>query len=380
MNRTYVFDQSDITNWYHLIGFAYEADGAHVDAPELEPGIGPPGSESTCAETNACPAPMYFKNGIYQGEYSNLPDLVPSNGTSDNFGLDEVEPLFFHPIADWKSYGVFETYWKFDVLDYTSGDLFYFCHVHSGMSARIKLLDEEGNLVNPDSNTPEIPYDYATISEYDESCGTFNLTDWQLPNDQCVPRFVCGDDEASVFKNCVDSMNCRMMASMTSMAGESIVGTFCRQMIPHHENAINMAKSLLKTGNLVCDDIGGEEEPSLACEVVPMLMDIINGQNAQILDMQGVLEQLEEPLFAACDASSMGELDVGRRDKELMVIDLEGKYKHGIECQPCTDAADEELCEIKMKVDFFTSELGTCTIGQASSPYRCSFPISQRAR
>ena len=38
VGQTYKFDQSDITNWYHLVGFAYEADGAHVPVDELEPG------------------------------------------------------------------------------------------------------------------------------------------------------------------------------------------------------------------------------------------------------------------------------------------------------------------------------------------------------
>ena len=39
VGKTYKFDQSDITNWYHLVGFAYEADGAHVPVDELEPGM-----------------------------------------------------------------------------------------------------------------------------------------------------------------------------------------------------------------------------------------------------------------------------------------------------------------------------------------------------
>lgn len=104
LDRTYKFDQSDVSNWYHLIGFAYEADGAHVPVDELEPGIPPPGTGSSCDETLSCPAPMYFVDGMYQGTYSNNPNLMTNTTIegSDDFGLDAVEPLFFHPIGDWQ--------------------------------------------------------------------------------------------------------------------------------------------------------------------------------------------------------------------------------------------------------------------------------------
>ena len=237
VDKIYKFDQSDISNWYHLIGFAYEADGAHVSADELEPGIAPPRSSSDCADSLLCPAPMYFIDGKYQGEYSNIPYFIGgANGTgSENFGLDEAEPRFFHPIADWQSYGIFEIYLKWDVEDFTQ-DLFYFCHIHPGMSARIKLVDQEGTLLNPDQDNPVLPYEYAALSPYDKQCGTFNLTDWQLPNDQCMERYVCGKEgTGSTFKGCVDSMNCHMMASMTSV-GDAPPALFCREMIPHHES------------------------------------------------------------------------------------------------------------------------------------------------
>lgn len=126
VGRTYMFDQTDITNWYHLLGFAYEADGAHTGVDELEPGI-PPGN-ATCADNLSCPAPMYFMAGEYQGVYSNIPDLVaiPANA-SDDFGLDAVEPLFFHPLGDWQEYGDMAVYLNFD--QNFDQDFFCFCHV-----------------------------------------------------------------------------------------------------------------------------------------------------------------------------------------------------------------------------------------------------------
>lgn len=364
VGETYKFDQSDPTNWYHLVGFAYEADGAHVPVDELEPGIAPPGMDTTCADTNSCPAPMYFMDGIYRGTYSNNPNLMLDDTIpeSDDFGLDAVEPRFFHPLGDWESYGKMETYLKFD-LDFTS-DIFYFCHVHSGMSARIKLLDSEGNMLSPE-NTPALPYEYLEISEYDMECGTYNLTDWQLPNDQCVKRFVCpeGDQaaaDASIFKGCVDSMNCHMMASMTTLGANSPT-LFCHQMIPHHENAINMAKSLLKHSGLTCASAEAEEgdEVSVACQIIPLLMDIINTQNLQIIDMESVLELQRAPMYSDCEVDFLNELEVGRK-LQSETEPLTATYEHGIECTPCDDIEGE--CTINLNVDLFTSELGHYTV------------------
>ena len=83
---------------YHPLGLAYFPDGAHADADELEPGIVPPGSSSTCDTDMTCPAPMYYMENVYQGTYSNNADLVAVSSGEDNFGLDEYEPLFFHPL------------------------------------------------------------------------------------------------------------------------------------------------------------------------------------------------------------------------------------------------------------------------------------------
>lgn len=83
---------------YHPLGFAYFPDGAHADADELEPGIIPPGSSSTCGANMSCPAPMYYIGDEYKGSYSNNPDLASVTSDDDNFGLDDYEPLFFHPL------------------------------------------------------------------------------------------------------------------------------------------------------------------------------------------------------------------------------------------------------------------------------------------
>eukprot|EP00934_Nitzschia_sp_Nitz4_P000599 Nitzschia sp. Nitz4//scaffold233_size31335//18543//21200//NITZ4_007952-RA/size31335-augustus-gene-0.45-mRNA-1//-1//CDS//3329543382//599//frame0 len=351
VGRTYIFEQSDFTNWYHLIGFAYEADGAHVPVDELEPGV-PPGN-SDCNSTLSCPAPMYFMDGVYRGTYSNNELIAPINGTED-FGLDVVEPLFFHPIADWQSYGTFRTVLTFDI-EYDQ-DIFYFCHVHEGMSARIKLLDQDGNKLNPD-DTPLLPYEYADIDAFDADCGTFNVSAWQLSEqDNCPEFFVCGDSELSTFATCVEAMDCHMMSSMTTTAaGKSAL--FCHQMIPHHQNAVNMAKSLLKNVNLECESIAAEEgdDVSVDCSLIPLIYEIINIQNSQIIDMRSALEDLETAEFANCDVD-FSDLESTTRHRQLEEETTESVFQSGIACTPCEGT--DGTCQVVMSVNFYAGRMG----------------------
>ena len=372
VGRTYLFDQSDDSNWYHLIGFAYEADGAHVAVDELEPGIAP--GSSNCSATFSCPAPMYYMAGEYTGSYSNNPSLIDiPEGGSDDFGLDAVEPLFFHPLGDWQGYGPFVTALNFNDENFDE-DIFYFCHVHAGMTARIKLLDAEGNMKSV-ANVPEIPYGYTAIDIFDFGCGTFNLTDYESleSTDSCPDIFVCEDgiDPETIYPKCVQAMNCHMMASMTTNA----VGTsalFCHQMIPHHQNAVNMAKALLKTHDIICQEEGPTEEGAVIpweCDLAPILYDIINVQNSQIIDMYGALDQLGADAYANCDVEFQEYDNVFSRllsekqpEPQQFLRDLEGHeegestYKSAIDCTPC-EGTDGE-CTVKVGVNLVAGEWG----------------------
>jgi Domain of unknown function (DUF305) len=167
------------------------------------------------------------------------------------------------------------------------------------MAGRIKLVDSNGEPLVADF-TPEMEYMYDEVSEFDKKCGTFNTSDYQLPHGECPERFVCelagGSPGLADFAECLDAMNCAMMVGMTTDA-TSEIGLFIHQMIPHHQNAVNMAKALLKTG-LSCTDLTNEEDPN--CVMEAMMRDIINSQNYQIQVMRGVLETLAEPAYADC--------------------------------------------------------------------------------
>lgn len=364
VGRTYLFDQTDDSNWYHLIGFAYEADGAHVDVDELEPGIAR--SDSNCSASLSCPAPMYYNNGEYRGVYSNIPELVPiPDPPSDDFGLDAVEPLFFHPFGDWQGYGTFVTALKFDDMNYDQ-DIFYFCHVHAGMTARIKLLDSEGHFLNKE-NTPAIPYEYAEIDAFDYKCGTYNLTDYSAPDklDTCPDVTVCMEDIAlSEYANCVQAMNCHMMASMTTNAvGHSAL--FCHQMIPHHQNAINMAKSLLHSHGFICEEVEEEMEIPWECELLPILYDIIKVQAFQNIDMRHALDELGEEEYENCDVPFVMKSDVVPSRKlmepEFMKEETERKteectYISGLECELCED--EDGDCLVKVRINLLAGQWG----------------------
>ena len=130
---THTFLQSQYKNYFHPLGFAYFADGAHDDVDELEPGIPPPDSNSDCDESLSCPAPMYFSDGEYLGTYSNDPDILSPTEGEDNFGLDDYEPRFFYPFTEWLEQGDFHVNLRFDQV--YDKDIFYFCHVRVWSSA-----------------------------------------------------------------------------------------------------------------------------------------------------------------------------------------------------------------------------------------------------
>lgn len=72
---------------------------------------------------------MYYVDGEYKGSYSNNEGLKALTGGEDNFGLDDYEPLFFHPLPEWVGYGELSVFLRFDDDTDYSKDIFYFCHV-----------------------------------------------------------------------------------------------------------------------------------------------------------------------------------------------------------------------------------------------------------
>jgi hypothetical protein len=285
IGRTYRFIQTDISNYFHPLGFAFEPDGALANADEVD--------EAYLA---------YQLNG-------------------EDIGLDVYEPNFAHPIEEWATQGEYYV----DVTlpeDFASTqDLFYFCHIHRYLGGRIKLT-RNGELLQ----AAHLPIHNALPpppSSYDQQCGTYGLVheeaelgemgdawphtmtaDYRLPHSQCPHTFVC-EDGKSTFASCLDAINCHMFSGMTTYEHHSEVALFLHQMIPHHQNAVNMAKSLLLNWSSSCspEDLGGDDG---ACIMENIVRSIISGQNAQIQTMRQLLESYGWPEFDHCDVPMKG--------------------------------------------------------------------------
>ena len=170
--------------------------------------------------------------------------------------------------------------------------------------------------------SPELGYEYDSPEKHDQQCGTYGLNQFQLPHNECPSKFVCDapaeNERLLKFSRCIDSMNCAMMAGMTtSVKGtESEVALFIHQMIPHHQNAVNMAKALLKVGNLKCDDLTDEEsEQAPDCAMKVILLEIVNNQNAQIQKMRAILEAKSYPKENDCKVEMNNDMNVSSEMK-----------------------------------------------------------------
>ena len=121
---TYIFEQTDKSNYMIPINFSYAPDGGHRGGDPVAAHITPPGSSSDCATTMSCPMPMYFAKGGYLGRYSNIEELAPLMGCGDN-GLSQYSLAFSNSLRDWVIEGSWQVALKLDVDDMVS-DFFYF--------------------------------------------------------------------------------------------------------------------------------------------------------------------------------------------------------------------------------------------------------------
>jgi len=266
--KTYVFHQVDKSNWYHPVGFAYLPDGAHGatwGGEELE-------------EVEGADDLTYLINSQY----------TTCEAVGDT-GLDCYEPEFFYPREEWskKTYSAALTITA-DVVEKAKangGVLYYFCHIHSKMSGRLIIKDKR----EPEKEaTLYVPFKPTAA---DTACGTSGLdnafTRWG-------PRFVCGELDTP-FEQCLQSIDYKMSSEMRSYASKDNsdpVSLFCEMMIPHHSNAVNMAKMLLKHHPDEVEAVDGFEG---------LLWEIINVQNYQIHEFRGYLKENPTDRFCSPD-------------------------------------------------------------------------------
>merc|ERR1719431_262229 len=90
------------------------------------------------------------------------------------------------------------------------------------------------------------------------------------------------------FSSCMEAIGCKMNYEMRVEEDKNPLVVFMDQMIPHHVNAVNMAKIALKHAK---DAVGYDDED---LDVPALLRDIINKQNEQIQEMENWLKKYRD--------------------------------------------------------------------------------------
>ena len=318
---TYTFDQSDETNWYHPVGFAYIAGGAHAECKQDQAG-----------NLDECP-----ELGGEDGVPSTIQYYVDGVAVTDDestFGLDAYEPLFFNS-QDW--WGEKNTANPFKVTltipaDASYTRIYYFCHIHAGMSAEIEITGStaaattvlNAAYLGGETEASALAiYDaivadhQKSIAAFDHTCGTYDAVDFDPDSEHATcsgKNFLYGSGAGDTFAKCLRAIDCKMHHDMAVSveAGASKFATFARQMIPHHQNAVSMAKSLLKFHTAADYGKAGDPDDDDMAMAVALAHEIINAQNHQIQYMAGWLDSnphlvkesdnmcYEQPPGAAC--------------------------------------------------------------------------------
>eukprot|EP01052_Picozoa_sp_SAG31_P004229 SAG31_NODE_173_length_21354_cov_16.826112_22_plen_664_part_00 len=322
IGTTYTFDQTDETNWYHPIGFAYYPDGAHGGRTEL---MDDAGCEAFCATeagagcTEGCSecdsgcdssgAVSYQIDDGWTGTWAEV-GLASNTGTNTTIFVPGYEPEFFIPKDQWlrKHYRVQLTITGAVLKRAQGGEIFYFCHIHNRMSGRIIIRDASATSIPTPLYPPHRP------EPFDLDCGTYQASQYEEAS-VCggVGSVLCGDgaSDGSRFSRCLAAINCKMMQEMrvraTQPGVDQTMALFMQQMIPHHANAVNMAKILMKE----VDD-SQLNAPSVEMEekMVTMLYSIVNSQNYQIHQMEAYLQDMGSPRgSAACPPTANAPLE-----------------------------------------------------------------------
>ena len=185
--------------------------------------------------------------------------------------------------------------------------IYYFCHIHSGMSAEIEIVGSTATtttVINAAALGTEtetsalaiytgiVAGEQASVNSFDEACGTTNAFGLSSHSTCTNANFLCGPGASGAYEKCLEAVDCQMhhnMAVSVPSTSTSKFATFARQMIPHHQNAAAMSKVLLKHQIAADYPAAGTEDQDMAW-ATDLAHAIINVQNSQIQQMQGWLE------------------------------------------------------------------------------------------
>ena len=281
---------------YHPVGFSYIAGGAHTQCKGGEEGACPELGGETPTTTI-----QYYVDGV-----------ADKSVAGGGWGLDAYEPLFFNSQKWWKAKNTANAY-KVTLTvpaDATYTKIYYFCHIHAGMSAEIEITGSSAatkTVINAavlggETEASALAIftkiqadDQKAIAAFDEACGTYDVTafDPSAKHATCSGKnFLCGSGADDAYGKCLKAIDCKMhhdMAVSVPSLTTSKFATFARQMIPHHQNAVSMTKVLTKHHTTADYPAAGTEDQDQAF-AEGLARDIINVQNRQIQQMSAWLE------------------------------------------------------------------------------------------
>ena len=251
------------------------------------------------------------------------PEVTYVYGAHGNVSLEEQNEFFSYPLDSWNaicSGGGCAT--KIQINSAVQSEIYYYCYWHNGMTGRIKLIGAETGIVpyfGSILHSHQVLHAPPNISRWDTACGTWDSQPFSRDGESydaiCENKaFLCDTDNGNALYNeCLQAIDCQMHHNMAvSAADNNKIATFVRQMIPHHANAIAMAKVLIKHSSV--DDAGSQDEYE---QFMSLGQEIINTQNAQIRIMGKWLADYEleaavtTELCTDSGAAASSQLSVG---------------------------------------------------------------------
>merc|ERR1711865_744433 len=295
------------------------------------------------------------------------------------FGLDSYEPLFFNSQDWWKEKNTANAY-KVTLkvpADATYTKIYYFCHIHAGMSAEIEITGSSAatatkKVINAavlggETEASALAIftkvqadDQKAIAAFDEACGTYDVTafDPSAKHATCSGKnFLCGSGADDAYGKCLKAVDCKMhhdMAVLVPSLTTSKFATFARQMIPHHQNAVSMTKVLLKHHKAADYPAAGTEDQDMAF-AEGLGRNIINVQNRQTQQMTSWLEA--NTALTGVSTQCYADSPIGKAVKTSVGAHTvaAGAMKTGVACTPAATT-------LKMKWNSHASEWGAYEI------------------
>jgi len=339
IGHVHTFDQTDDTNWYHPVGLAFYPDGAH-------------GADWGGEERAEVEGP--YLNYKIDGAATTCPE-------AGDTGLDCYEPEFFYPRAVWseKIYTAELNVTQELAEASCGGVIYYFCHIHSKMSGRIIIKNADGSDLNTAgfSCPSELDlYEPESASVFDAECGTYEAETFSADGSSaCDVNFLEGTLDTT-FENCLQAIDCKMVTEMRVLGYDehaSAIATFMQQMIPHHLNAVNMAKVLLK---LAPSEVAAVED------LTDILWNIINVQNYQVHQFRAYLATHPGYLNASDDeGNSLDATSVGHHCSSNLAPGVDLTIEEGTASSGATSdvsgcvASSTRIC---VKVNLVAGESG----------------------